>query len=1622
MKNFFSLFFLLLFAFTSKAFSVSPDTTACAALTSISVGFVYFEFDGSNQSLNTITPVSFNINGQKGVFQKFNIEVRNVFGTWIPAATFYSDSDTLIKLKNVFSCQNSYFVRARKECSKTQFSDWKTVEYFYKECSFQCVKLGQVYNYPGSYYCTLSWNFTGAKNYLVEYKLASDVSNKWTRDSTAYTSIYVKNLTPNTDYVSRVISFCGNQFDTSQIATFKTLCQTPSSFEAKVSQDTVVTFKWKNADGIGKDTKIHVASIIGDFRETFPVSDSTFILKNLPKCYEYAATISTICADNTESSSEEIRFIINGCKTCNKPTQINFGLALDKSAIEGSWIGDGVKKYIVEYKLAVDSVKTWTKDSTYYTIIKLAKIDNSDYNTYVARLITACNNKFDTSAIVKFSTLCPQPQSLIASVSSDTIVTFKWINTSTTTNSFKLTVASSDGTTFSKVFDVSGSSFTIKNLPKCGNYYASIQSQCDSSTQSISSNFTQFKLNGCSNCKITTLSISIQNSTTVSCYWNDIGDGKYILEHKVDKASVTVWTKDTVASILSLPIKVTGLDSTQNYLFRVLALCNNRYDTSAITKVNLSCKTPDNLSFSISSDSIVAFSWVNPPNYTGGLTLNILIPSKAQKKQYAVTGNTFTLRDLHLCDFYIAFIVPTACNPENVTYPTGVTQFSLEGCSLVKCAKPQISNVNILVSNRYDGNMGSVGVVGVNTYADKYYFEYKVDDPSITKWQKDSATESRLIINGLEPSQKFLIRIISLCNNKLDTSAIYKFTTDCYQPYFTSYDINLTNDTTVVFKWNSANSKIKEYALKFVSDDYSIVRTYIVSDTIAIISDLPRCRTYYASLSSICNSGVRSLISASSYFKIGGCTSCKTNIQFFSHSDLYATSGILSWKDIGSTKYIVEYKLDDATIKNWSKDSSGIANLNLKNLEPYSNYLARVLVFCFNKYDTSAVFKFNSGCPKVSNFIATVDNDTVVTFKWQSYTNSNIKFQIKVFDRNGNLEKTYNTTGNSFKATDIAKCDYHRATILALCDLTESAPSEITYFTTYGCTNCAKIGTPTIFSGSAPFTVAWNAVNDIGRYYVEYKPDIATEKVWHRDTVNQTTLTLFGLTTPGDYLLRIISSCNYKNDTSVVIKFSIQCPSPYDLSIKQNSDSTVTASWRNPDGGANSFLLKVVGASSGFNKTYSVSGSSFTIKDSLPCDYFDVSLVSVCNASFTNVQGASTNFTKVNCSACKRVTQPSFYSSDLNTISGFWNSAGSDPGVRNYIILYKPSTSNIWFSDSTKNNFISITKIIPNCTIYDFRVVSICNKPLQGYYYVYDTSAVVKVFVPCIEACTGPYGVRSKISDTLTILNWWKSGKRDCILEYSTDNFSSANYKRFTVLDTFFLFEHQPTCTNYQVRLRSTCDSISPSWLYYNFKTTGTCATPTTCVAVQNISYTSSNDTTTITWNKYATTLTASPKFEIQYRLSSDTVWSLSLQTTNESIFLKGLAYCKDYTARIRAVCNATSLSAWTEYKFKSGNNCFRLNGGSTNLKGNSVGGVLVSPNPGSTSANVQFQLLQAGNISIKVLNAIGSEVINIPLGNLDFGVYNHNIENVSALATGLYLISVQAEGDVPISTRWIKL
>jgi len=105
------------------------------------------------------------------------------------------------------------------------------------------------------------------------------------------------------------------------------------------------------------------------------------------------------------------------------------------------------------------------------------------------------------------------------------------------------------------------------------------------------------------------------------------------------------------------------------------------------------------------------------------------------------------------------------------------------------------------------------------------------------------------------------------------------------------------------------------------------------------------------------------------------------------------------------------------------------------------------------------------------------------------------------------------------------------------------------------------------------------------------------------------------------------------------------------------------------------------------------------------------------------------------------------------------------------------------------------------------------------------------------------------------------------------------------------------------------------------------------------------------------------------------------------------------------------------------GTNCFRGPSGLNKFSGVSkIAFITLSPNPSNAEPNVVFQLSSAANVTIKVFDALGSNILNNNLGNLDASEHSQTLSGADNLPTGFYFVTVQANNETPLMTRWIKL
>lgn len=1275
MTRLLTFFFCVVLSVLSSAAKLTPDTTALCTKP-VKIGASSFT-DGKSAVVYAATTST----SPAGSSITYEIQYKlGTDSTWQSGGLFGSISpnsnlDTLVKL---IPCSR-YVYRVRTVCSATQSSDWVNGDFQTAGCPPPCTKVQDIgFAAIDSVSAAGKWSTGGSGKYYIQYKVTADSVKTWSYDSTTQTNYTVKNLKKCTPYVVLVITNCNGKFDTIETH-FQTLCSVvgpppcvaPGKPKVAVTADTTANFTWTRPVGALAGTSFNyvlvVSSISGDFKKYYTVADTFTTVTDLPKCNKYSVIVVTKCDSTHYSrSTDTVQFTL-ACppKPCTKVLQLGFYAGTSNTAPDsaiGYWSAGGSGEYYVQYKIAADSVTTWSNDSTSHTNITLRNLVKC--SPYIARIITYCNGKPDTSVIARFQT---------------------------------------GGCT----------------IP------------CN---------------------KVVDISFSAIDSVSATGKWSTGGSGKYYVQYKVAVDSIKTWSND---STIQTNFALKNLKKCTPYIVRIITNCGTRQDT-IVTRFETKCPivtTPCNAPLHLqatNSNSVVSFSWgsTNTPPSGGGSGKYSLVVASATgdfKKSYTVSDTSFKLTDLPTCQLFNAAVI-SLCDSTHYSSPSNYVQFSTAGC-LVPCNKVDKIGFNALDSTSALGQWNTAG-------SGKYYIQYKAATDSVTTWFNDSTTSPSITLKGLKNCQYYIVRVITFCNNKPDTSAPIKFQTKCPSTPLVCPKVN---------------------ELSFVGVDTS--------------------------------------------------------------------SAAGQWSNTGSSKYYVEYKIAVDSIKTWSRDSSTLTGIKLKNLKPCTIYSVRILSVCNGRIDTGAVSKFQTTCPITpficnapKNLTDTIVSDTVVILNWNA-SNANSIYVVTIYSTGTTAKKLYIATTNSLTIKDLPKCFSYYATVQLRCDSAHTTEaSNPVQFSIKGCVTppptCNKIGLISVSDVStSSLNVSWNKSGS-GKYVVQHKIAADSVKVWLNDSVSNESFTIKGLASCSAYSMRVIANCNGKLDTSSSIKITTLCPKPvclqpYSIREKSTSDTTVNVSW-------------------------------------------------------------------------------------------------TTGGSKNFVLQYRESTS----------------------------------------------------------------ATTSWISTTLT------------------DSFVNLTLK---------------SCAYFQLRLRSLCDSLNPNWLYYEFKTTGTCA-PTVCTKPSNIqSHYVDSSKTYIFWNYFTVTNGATqPVFEIQYKATTDTVWSPTIKSNSVYTILSGLVNCKQFTVRVRAACASTSSSDWVSYTFNAGLRCNIAN--PNPIKAAALSNVGVSPNPSATEPTVSFDLSHSANVTIKVFNLIGSGLININLGSLPAGTYFQTVNNASLLNTGFYIISTQADGETPVNTRWMKL
>jgi len=266
----------------------------------------------------------------------------------------------------------------------------------------------------------------------------------------------------------------------------------------------------------------------------------------------------------------------------------------------------------------------------------------------------------------------------------------------------------------------------------------------------------------------------------------------------------------------------------------------------------------------------------------------------------------------------------------------------------------------------------------------------------------------------------------------------------------------------------------------------------------------------------------------------------------------------------------------------------------------------------------------------------------------------------------------------------------------------------------------------------------------------------------------------------------------------------------------------------------------------------------------------------------------------------------------------------------------------------------------------------------------------------------------------LFFISWCGTEPNNFIIQYKLASDLASNvWVKDSAVGTSYNARNLKFGENYLFRVIQSCYGKLDTSFTYHFSTY--------FPIVSNLTARTSSDTTLISWSQYDTTVFGKSTFEIQYKLASDSLWSGILNSSTNNLMLRGLAYCGSYNVRVRAVCYTAYARDWTYSTFKAGNHCFGI-GNKNTLLDKFISNIQISPNPGSTSPTIEFQLMHESNVSIRFFDAVGREVFNQRIDNIGLGFFSQSFENLANLSAGLYFISLQTDDDAPITIRWVKL
>lgn len=467
------------------------------------------------------------------------------------------------------------------------------------------------------------------------------------------------------------------------------------------------------------------------------------------------------------------------------------------------------------------------------------------------------------------------------------------------------------------------------------------------------------------------------------------------------------------------------------------------------------------------------------------------------------------------------------------------------------CASPVSSS-----SSAVDANSISVSWSTINS-ADEYEVQYKLSGSS-EDWSTQTVSETTIVIENLQPSISYAVRIRAICGGSLSAfGAIESVTTDaisCEQVVTTS---SIPSSSSIDLAWNAVSSA-SNYEVQYKVSGSTSWTSMSEAGTSASITGLAASTNYVVRVRAIC-SGISGTFSA--------IESVTTDAIFceqvvITSSTPTSNSIDLLWNTVGSaSNYEVQYKISGSA--SWTSLFEAGTSTTITSLTASTSHVIRVRALCSGVTGTfSAIENVTTDAISCEQVVITssTPSSNSIDLSWNTVGSaSSYEVQYKI-SGSASWSSVYEA-GTSTTITGLAASTNYVIRVRATCSGVSGNFSAIESVTT-DAISCEQVDITSSTPSSSSIDLSWNTVGSASGYEVQYK--ISGSASWTSLFEAGTSTTITSLAASTNYVIRVRALCSGVTGTFSAIESlttdAISCE-PVIITSSTPSDNSIDLTW-----------------------------------------------------------------------------------------------------------------------------------------------------------------------------------------------------------------------------------------------------------------------------------------------------------------------------------------------------------------------------------------------------------------------------------------------------------------------------